>query len=428
MLSHGDAIDILKNLPLELVSLTFNYLRPINIIHFINDDFINDETDYLIKSLNSIPDELNIWNLIKNPNNKLFEWCKIMYYADYNNMYYKQIYDIFFVNGYKHIFSLPTNKLNRYIKKLYIGLYLNAGLNIYKAYEYVDIDINKITMIFNIMKECPQFNVEILYRTVKINKQLDTIENYITYANKVKQIYDITISTNNYISYDYLNNIVQKFSDKYFQRFISLLKLNVLFRASYQLSNPTRKFSDDLIDKFIQLKEELNINHELLVSNLRNNTVIKQMRLFKSKNISSVGIENLLNLDKDFLNYIINNNLIYDLPHYSWSQLKYIYNSNTDFIKEIFVKFSIKQQNNLRMKELSGDNSYNDLLKEYIIQNIRYYYEFLITNQNNTRINLLQFFQIYTELSIFHYNIFKKYITQYNFEEALEKTYQNIEY
>ncbi len=427
MLSYDDAINILKNLPLELVSHTFKYMQGIDMVHFRTDNFIsgNDE-NYLIKSLDLIPDELNVWNYMKNSENKISNWCKILYYADINNMYYKKEYDKPNMQFLGAVFALPSNKEKRYIKKLYIGLYLNAGLDIYKAYQYLDIDIDKMCIMFDILKKNTHFNVEILYRAFKINKHIESNENYINYATKIKEIYDLTIPSNNYIHYDYLYNIINKFPLKAYQRFISLLQLNFRFTASYNLSNPTRNFSDDLIDKFKKLKAELDVNDDLLVSYIRNNNAIKNIRLFKSKNISSIGIENLLNLDKDFLDYIMKNNLIYDLDHNSWAKLKCIYINSNDLIKELFVKFTIKQQNNLRIKELSGDNS-NDLLICYIKANIDFLYKF-IYNYPNTHIKLYQFFQVYTELSSFQYNNFKEYIRYNNFEQALLLTYQVVEY
>jgi hypothetical protein len=86
---------------------------------------------------------------MKNTDNKLFEWCKILYYADINNFYYKFLYEQN-ERYYKTVLSLPSNNLKRYVRKLYIGLFLNAGLEIFKACNYSELDINKINIIFDI--------------------------------------------------------------------------------------------------------------------------------------------------------------------------------------------------------------------------------------------------------------------------------------
>ncbi len=423
MLSFDDAINILNNLPQELVSVAFNYMNGIDMVNFIN----NDNICIQIKSLNVTNDELNVWNLMKNSDNKLFEWCKILYYANIYNFYYKNKYEHTEI-GYKPIFSLPSNKEYRYIQKLYIGLFLNAGEELHKAYYYSNYNTNKINFMFNTMNTYPnQFNFNILSSALNIYKY-DTNESYLKYAIKIKEIYN---STQSYINSLYLSKIIQHFSDEKSQLLISLLLSNISFETAYHLANPTRKFTDVLINKFKELKQELNIKDELLLSHIRNNKAINQIRLFKSKNISSNGIENLLNLNKDLLDYIIKNNIIYDFDYDTWSKLNFMFYNINDVFQEIFTKFTIKQQNNIRMKELM-EHSTKELLDAYIKENVNKildYYNKRIHANNHRLITTEQYFKVYIELTDFQMNTFNRFINlNFNFEQALLNTYQVVEY
>ncbi len=429
MLSFDGVVNILNNIPFELVSVTFSYLNGIDMINFINNNINDLIDDNLIKSLNVSEDELNVWKLMKNSDKKLFEWCKILYYANVDNYLYKIRYDEYIVSHYKGPFTLPSNKENRYIRKLYIGLFLNMGENMYNSHQYSNLQSKYIIFIFNIMKKYPnKFPMWVLYDTMKVNKN-DTEENYIKYAFKMREIY---LSTNNWnINRLHLTNIITKFSEDKYQLLISLLKSNISFDTAYNLSNPKRKFNEILINKFKELKAELQIDDQTLVSNLRNNKVIQRIRFFKSKNISPNGISNLINLDKELLENLIANNNIYDLDFYTWNKITYIYNHYNEIYQDIFTKFTNKQQNNLRMKQLMEDGGYNELLINYIKENVNKIYEYSnrINIPPSISITVTQYFNTYIELTEFQMNTLFGYLKlNFSFESALANTYQTIEY
>jgi hypothetical protein len=431
MLSIKDAVNILNDLPQELVSLVFNNLNGIDMVHFIN----NNKEAY-INEINIKDDELNVWNLMTNSDNKLFEWCKILHHANISSSYYKLKYEEKFKNenlfmNWKTKFAFSSNKEQKYSRKLYMGLFLNGGLDIKNAYHYSDLPIDKINMIFNIMKNHSDlFKIEIVCEAMNITKEIETIDTYINFSIRINKIYHLL--KEDYITNKFLRKAIISFPYEYYQRFISLLEINVELEAAFNLSNPTRKFTDELIDKFKQLKEELNICDNLLVSNLRNNNVIEKMRYLKSKNISSRIFDDLLNRrDKDFLDYMIKNNKMYNYNSTSWCRLEGIYKNNYDLFQEIFTKFTIKQQNNLRIKKLMEDNGYDELFVKYIDENLeKIYIRSLIDPVlSSTSITMSQLFQVYTELTEFQMKTFIGFLKMnFTFEQALHNTYQVVEY
>jgi hypothetical protein len=433
MLSINHVINILSDLPQELVSLIFNYLSGIDMVNFIN----KNELHIPLNELNIKDDELNVWNLMKNSDNKLFEWCKILHHANISSSYYKLKYEEKFKNenlfmNWKTKFAFSSNKEHKYSRKLYIGLFLKGGLDIKNAYHYSDLPIDKINMIFNIMKKHPDlFKIEIVCGAMNITKEIETIDTYINFSIRINKIYHLL--KDDYLTNKFIRKAVISFPYEYYQRFISLLEINVELEAAFNLSNSTRKFTDELINKFKQLKEELNVCDDLLVSNLRNNNVIEKIRFLRSKNItSSRNIDYLLNyLDKDFLNYMIKNNKMYNFNITSWSRLESIYKNNNDLFQEIFTKFTIKQQNNLRIKKLMEDEGYDELFVKYIDENLEKIYipssiDSILCTPSITR---TQFFQVYTELTEFQMKTFIGFLKMnLTFDEALNNTYQVVEY
>jgi hypothetical protein len=430
MLSIDHVINVLNNLPQELVSLVFNNLSGIDMVNFVN----KNELYIPFNELKIKEDELNVWNLMKNSDNKLFEWCKILHNANISSSYYKLKYEEHFKNenlfmNWKTKFAFSSNKEQKYTRKLYIGLFLNTGLDIKNAYHYSDLPIDKINMIFNILKELPeQFKIEIVFEAINITKEMETIDTHVNYAIRINKIYHLL--KEDYITNKFLRKAIMSFPDEYYQRFVSLLEINVKLEASFNLSNPTRKFTDEMIDKFKQLKEELNICDDLLVSNLRNNNVIQKIRYFKSKNISSRNFDDLLNWrDKDFLDYMIKNNKMYNYNSTSWYRLEAIYKNNYDLFQEIFTKFTIKQQNNLRIKKLMEDDGYDELYVKYIDENLEKIY---IPNRIDSILSSItrtQLFQVYTELTEFQMNTFIGFLKMnFTFDQALNNTYQVVEY
>jgi hypothetical protein len=423
MLSFNDAVNILNKMPPELVSIIFNYLDGIDMVNFINDN-----KDAYINELNITKDELNVWNSMNYSENKLFEWCKILFRANVNCWYYKMQFDNRQIKSYYNSpFSLPTNKEKKYNRKLYIGLFLNAGLNIERSYYYSNLSVNKITIIFKIMKDMPdQFTIPTLFVAINFNKELEPNENYINYAIKIKQIR--SSCKENYINPEHLKKTVVNFPDAAYERLISLLDYNLSFETALILSTPSRKFTDALIDKFKELKEELQIKDDLLIRNLRNNKIINNIRILKNKNISLNCIEHLINdINKLLLEDLIKNNYIYEFDYHTWNKINHIYNNNNEIYPDIFIKFTLKQQNNLRMKQLMEDEGYNDLLEKCINENINFMYGIIYTTNNTILVE--QYFYAYTELSERQFKYFMaKMSNGANYEETLANSYQIIDY
>jgi hypothetical protein len=294
------------------------------------------------------------------------------------------------------------------------------------------LKINQINFIFDAMNKYPnELNIDMLFIASRAIKDGNTYEDSIKAAFRIKEIF--YYNTNNIydvqFSYDtsYLFNASSKFPDEYFQRFITLLKSNVEFSTAYDLSNPSRNFTNVLVDKFMKLKAELNIDDKILLRHLRNNKNIDKIRLFKSKNISSNGIINLLNIDKEILDNLIENNNIYDFDERTWSKIELFWRNNNEIYKDIFTKFTIKQQNNLRIKQLMEDGGYDELKVNYIKENIIIIYNFpyVKTIQN---ITLQQFVNSYFELTQFQMNTLFGFLgMNFTYEEALSNTYQTIE-
>ena len=404
MLSVADAVNILNKLPPELVLTIFRNLNGLDMVHFINHN-----KEAYVNSLNITKDELNLWNLLEDSKNKLFKWCKILACADLNKKIYRNIYE----------------DENHY---LYYELFLNVGLSIELALKYSYLPVDKINIIFKIMKEMPgRFDIQTLYSAVSIKKELETIENYIKYAIKIDKIRNF--SQNDFINYEHFKKVICHFPDSAYERLNSLREFNITFETAFILSNPTRNFSDALVEKFKQLNEEFQIRDNVLVRYLRDNKSINHIRILKTKNISSNGIISILcYTDKKSLEYLIKNNHIYELEHLTWLKIRELYNNHNAIYKEIFTKFTLKQQNNLRMKELMEDGGYNELLVSYIKENVDKIDLYSSVHQTLS-ITPTQYFKIYTELTDFQMSVFYEYIkNNLTFEQALRETYQVIEY
>ena len=399
MQTISEAIDILKKLPLELCFETFKYLDGLDLVNFINHpDIINND---IIKSTNIIPEVVDIWNLINNQD-KLLELCKILYYADINNKYYK---DTCKIHCHKN-FTLQGDYNEKYITKLKMGLFLNVGLDIYTSRNYSKLTFDKIKLMFQINKDYPnEFTFEILYYVC------DT-DDFLNCAYKFKELFKYSINV--YDAINRIKNIVFKFPHSYYERFISLVNDGIKFEFAYALSTPSRKFTDALIDKFNKLRKELNINHEIIINNLRNNTVINQIKIFINNGINNVG--NIISLDKNLISYLINNNLFYNFDYMVWQRIQYLFRHNNDLFPDIFTKFTIKQQYQMRIKELMEDGDLIHTINTYQIININHIHSIDINNMSKAE----YFKKIYTELTEEQQNMCATYIQMgFNLESAL---------
>ena len=285
------------------------------------------------------------------------------------------------------------------------------------------------------MKELPgQFEFKALYKVIIFNKELEPIENYITYATKITEFYNT--NTTKEINIIHLQKVITIFPDVLYKRFISLLEHNIDPDAAFILSTPSRKFTDDLIDKFKQLKEELNMQNKyddrILVRHFRNDKALAYIRQYISKNMSSFGLYLINNLNKEIIDYIIKNNIICDLNYETWEKIKELYYEHIDIFKEIFTKFTVKQTYNLRIKKFLEDGGYDELLNNYIKENVEtinlYCYSLKGLNDLHIEITPSQYFKIYTELNDIQMRTFYGFIKlNFTFEQALSNTYQVIE-
>ncbi len=425
MQSIENAISILNNLPQELLSLVFNYLKGLDMVNFI------DKTDIPIniESLNITNEELIIWELLENEN-KLFKWCKILYDAS-DNKYYKTMYK----TEHRYDLKLPTGKENKYIFKLKMGLFVNASLNYINSSEYSKLDFDSIGFIFNTLKNhTNKYSIYVLKEAIEINKNNNDYINYIKTANRIKEIRSLIKCFTNKADFKIVVSILP---DSNYKRLIYLMENGSSLSSAYYLTK-NNKYSDELIQKFLQLKQELEYDNkmdDIISSNLKNDKFINYLRIFKNKNFSFDLIRTLLAMKREIIDYLFQNNIIYkfnlnNLHKFIWPihfSLENIYDKSKELFKEIFNKFTIKQQNNLHMKQLMEDNGYNDLLEKYVSENIRFVNNY-IKNPYNT-ISEEQYFNAYIELTEEQFKYFKEQINNgSNYEEALANAYQIVYY
>ena len=417
MLSFDNAINILKELPYELVQLTSGYLNGIDMVNFINmtDIPIN------INSINTTNEELIIFNLLEN-DNKLYKWCKILHNAA-DKTYYKIMYKA----EHRYDLKLPTGADNKYIFKLKMGLFLNTGINYYYSSQYSKLNFDKISIIYKTFLNYPgEFSIWTLEKTIDILKDNNDYNNnnhYIKTARRIKQIG----SFRQYHEKKDLK-IVCAFPDINYERFINIMERGATFSSAFYFSKNIQKYSNELIDKFFQLKEELEFEYiyeKYIISNLKNDKKINCIRIFSDKGINIIL---LINDKLPLLDYLIKNNYFYKFSSITYQQMSILYDNNIDVFKEIFTKFTIKQQNNLRMKELMEDGGYEELLTSYLINNINCIYKYIQQPINNS-VSVEQFFNAYIELTDTQFKIFIENITNgSNYYTAIADANQNVDY
>ncbi len=415
MLSFDNVINILNNLPNELVSLVFNYLNGIDMVNFIN----KTDIPININSLNVTNEELIIWDLLEN-DNKLYKWCKILYHAN-DTKYYKTMYKA----EHQYDLKLPTGQENKYIFKLKMGLFVNAGTTYLNSSEYSKLDFDNINFIFNTLKNHPnEYSIHVLKNAIEINKYNNNYINYIKTADRIKEIRKY----NKYTEVSTFKITVSMLPDSNYKRLIYLMDNNASFSAAFKLSKENNKYSDELIQKFIQLNQELgNMFDDQIASNLKNDKFINYIRILKNSGFDVDLISSILYMKRELLDYLFQNNLLYKLHGIVPYLLQNVYDSSKEVFKEIFTKFTIKQQNNLHMKQLMEDDGYNDLLEKYINQNINFMYNYIKYPYNNMSIE--QYFNAYTELSETQFKFLVEQIKNgSNYEEALGNSYQIVDY
>ncbi len=418
MLACNDPIDILKELPYELVEHVAGYLSSIDMVNFINktDVYIN------IKSINISDEELIIYNLLEE-DNKLYKWCKILYNADYIK-YYKNKHK----KKTNSELKLPTSADNKYIFKLKMGLLLNADDDFISLRPAAKLDFDIISIIYNTIKNYPkQFEVWYL---IDIIKNLKEDYDYDTYIKTAKRLAQIRSMKRYCEKKDY--KTLGTLPDINYQRIIHIINEGTTFQSALRLSKNFETYPDELIEKFIQLKQELGYGDSIILSNLKNDKMINHLKIFKNIGFSDVCVNHLLDLKLPMINYLVKNNYLDKFKEATFGQMNDLYQRNNDIIKQFFIKFTIKQQNNLRIKQLMEDGDYDKLLISYIEVNINNVTEFFYQqhfNRTSYSVSVEQYFNAYTELTETQFKKFlKKITTGTNYATALAEAYQITEY
>jgi hypothetical protein len=416
MISFDNAINILKEMPYELVEHTVGYLSSIDMVNFIN----KTDIPININLINSSKEELIIYNLLED-DNKLFKWCKILYNADCSK-YYKTKYK----EEVNCDLKLPTGVDNKYIFKLKMGLFLNIGKDYRDSSQYSKLDFDKISIIYKTFKDYPnEFEMWYLLYIIKILKD---DYNYDTYIKTAKRLATIRSMGKYCLKSDF--KTLSALPDENYQRIIHIINGGLSFQLALRFSKNIKKYSDELIEKFIQLKQELGYDDNIIIANLKNDKMINNLKLFKNKGFLRVSINYLVDLGLPMIDYIVNNNYLNKLKNNTFVELYYLNVRNNDLIKQLFNKFTIKQQNNLRIKQLMGHEDYDKLLISYIEVNINNVYNCLYKQYtNNYSISVEQYFNAYTELTEIQFKTFmEKIAIGTNYDTALAEAYQIIEY
>jgi hypothetical protein len=99
-----------------------------------------------------------------------------------------------------------------------------------------------------------------------------------------------------------------------------------------------------------------------------------------------------------------------------WQRIQYLFRHNNDLFPDIFTKFTIKQQYQMRIKELMEDGDLIHTINTYQIININHIHSIDINNMSKAE----YFKKIYTELTEEQQNMCATYIQMgFNLESAL---------
>jgi len=307
-----------------------------------------------------------------------------------------------------------------------MGLFLNIGKDYRDSSQYSKLDFDKISIIYKTFKDYPnEFEMWYLLYIIKILKD---DYNYDTYIKTAKRLATIRSMGKYCLKSDF--KTLSALPDENYQRIIHIINGGLSFQLALRFSKNIKKYSDELIEKFIQLKQELGYDDNIIIANLKNDKMINNLKLFKNKGFLRVSINYLVDLGLPMIDYIVNNNYLNKLKNNTFVELYYLNVRNNDLIKQLFNKFTIKQQNNLRIKQLMGHEDYDKLLISYIEVNINNVYNCLYKQYtNNYSISVEQYFNAYTELTEIQFKTFmEKIAIGTNYDTALAEAYQIIEY
>jgi hypothetical protein len=434
----------LAKLPIELISIIFSYTNSSSLPTLIkNNDMkivINANPIELLSSFNNITkEEMIVWNLLNiiKQTDTYIEWCKILYYADIKNNYYKKLYNSYNIPSSS---MFTSKKDSKYTIKLKMGLFfvnmINNNNQLIKIQNYSKLTFDEIEFIFSTMQNYPEeFNYELLYNAC-IAKNKDKYKlNYdrITLAKKLILLSHYNNSNDNY------NSFICQWPEINFNYYINLIMQNINYYIVFLLTTPENKTTEKTVEKFMILRQELNIKDSLLYKYFRNQKYINTIKYFQSNGI--IYIEELMKMykitqSKEIIDNILANNKLYNLPIEVWnnsnntfSNICYLVEKDKFTVDEIFNKFTIDQIKQIRIKELMEDNNLNKTLNHFRqinIKNIASFNKlsyFINNNKAIVQIKIEHIKRAYYELTDKQREL---YLNKYIKELDIENNYQYI--
>ncbi len=425
-------IDTLCELPVHLIKEVISKLKTNDFYHFINNEnFIQIFEEYnLIDTLDLIDEEKMIWNLLGD--NKFYNWVKIIYNANDKNYYYKQYKAI--TNITLHLTGTPEQK---YITKLKMGLLL-LDCNIYHSYLISKSSFNNINSLYKTIKDSHyKYNLTLLYyalikdnnisRNCRYGDMVIYNNNFLEIASKMNKI------LNHYQFNKFYEKIAEIACRNNFERVLLLLNNNVSFNALIELSMPYKYITDAYIDNYLKVRNELQLTggseenslyidaDAYLAYNIRNKENMTNLINYTGLGIHDMTcIYSINHIQKNHRNlyyYMKINNLIYSYTVETWSNIRSLYNWHGEIIFEMFNKYTLKQQNQIRIKELMEQKAPNEIFYNYIEHNINTVYNYNNTYQNQ---NIQELLKAYYELTEEQFNTYKTYINMnFTHEQAL---------
>jgi hypothetical protein len=435
----------IAKLPIELISIIFSYTNSSSLLSLIkNNDMkrvIDENHIELLSSFNNITnEEMIVWNLlsiIKQTDNYM-DLCKILYYADIKNNYYKKLYNSFNIQS-SSMFTSKTD--SKYTIKLKMGLFftnmINNNDNLIKIKNYSKLTFDEIEFIFTTMKNySDEFNMELLYITC-VAKNKDRYKlNYdrMTLVKKLKFISNY----NNSNDLNYYNSFICTWPEINFNYYIILIMQNVKYHIAHKLTNPENKNIEKNVENFMTFRKEFNIDDYTLYKCFRSKKDMNNIKYFQTNGIT-YDIDTLCMIykypkNKEIIDSILAKNKLYNLPIKLWNNtsrtLSLVFNvvaQNILTVDEIFNKFTIYQIKQIRIKEFMEDGDLNSTLNNFRQFNIKSIASFhkvspIINNNNFTvRIKIKYIKRAYYDLTEEKYNLYLKYIKELDIKNAYQE-------
>jgi hypothetical protein len=434
----------IAKLPIELISIIFSYTDSSSLLTLIeNNDIkrvINENTVELLGSFNNITNEdMIVWDLVNiiKQSDTYMEWCKILYYADIKNDYYKKLYNSYNIS-WSSMFT--SKKYSKYTIKLKMGLFFINMINNYdqliKIQEYSKLTFDDIEFIFSTMQNQPdEFNTKLLYYScvAKNNDKYKLNYDRMTLAKRM-----ILLFHYNNKEY-YYNSVICQWPEINFNYYINLIMQNIIYHVVFKLTTPANKTTEKTVEKFMTLRQELNISNDVLYEYFRNKKDINTIKYFQSNGLT-LKIRELMKMYKitkykEIIDNILSNNKLYNLPIELWNSnnilllVSKLVAEDKLTVGEIFNKFTIDQIKQIRIKELMEDDDLTKTLNHFRqinIQNVASFNNFSSFINNNNAIVQIKIEHIkraYYELTDEQRDI---YFLKYIKELDIENNYQYL--